>query len=256
MRVSVTLGFTSLANGLLQPGISEMLCSDTTIVPEAALDGAVIVVDLPVKSRGAEGRFVQSVWKYLFQQAVERRRDVGGSKRRPVFLWVDETQEFCSEHDSRFQATARSSRCAGVYLTQNISAFYAEGGTRGGVDAANGFLGNLNTKIFHANNDVATNNWASAQLGVSSQPKVSVSSNAEKQKQHGLLDWLFPKSTTGISVSSAHEPNVRPDEFTRLRTGGPANQGIVEVFFMMSGKRFQPEGRQYFKTTFQQELRR
>src|SRR5271169_2434316 len=99
---------------------------------------------------------VQSSWKYLFQTALERHTRTGDPRRRPVFLWEDEGQYFFSDHDHHFQATARSARVSRVVLTQNLHNFYKEFG-HGGIEAANSVFGNLNTKIFHANSDPATN---------------------------------------------------------------------------------------------------
>jgi hypothetical protein len=81
-------------------------------------------------------------------------------------LWADEAQNFCTSYDMQFQATARSSRACTVYITQNLPSYYASFGS--GEKAkyeTQAFLGNLQTKIFHANTDVETNQWAADIIG-------------------------------------------------------------------------------------------
>jgi hypothetical protein len=138
-----------------------MFCGRTSFVPEMAHYGAVIVLDMPVKTWQQDGIIAQHIIKYAFQRATERRGQIGGN----VFLWVDEAQLMLSDYDSEFQSTARNSRAATVYLTQNINMYHrAIGGTNPHY-AVRGLLGNLKTKIFHANDDVDTNKYAAELIG-------------------------------------------------------------------------------------------
>ena len=122
--------------------------------------GTILVIDLPVKEFGEVGLFSQVLWKIAFQRAMERRSLKGSP--RPVFLWADEAQYFVtSPNDMQFQTTCRSAGVATVFLSQNVSNFYAAlgNGERGKAEADSIFA-NLNTKIFHANGDPVTNEWA------------------------------------------------------------------------------------------------
>ena len=60
---------------------------------------------------------------------MERRDIETQSNPKPIGLWIDEYQQFCTHKtDSQFQATARSSWVATVYITQNINnIFYVMG---------------------------------------------------------------------------------------------------------------------------------
>jgi hypothetical protein len=92
-----------------------------------------------------------------------------------VFLWEDEAQHFYSTHDNDFQATARSSRVSRVVLTQNLPIFYKEFGAAG-PDTANSVFGNLNTKVFHNNDDPTTNEWTAKHFGMEIHTRYSFSS--------------------------------------------------------------------------------
>jgi hypothetical protein len=66
----------------------------TTITPNAISQGKIVVVNLPIKQFGAAGRFAGIVWKYCAQLEFERRKD----KRRPVFIFVDESHHFLTDY--------------------------------------------------------------------------------------------------------------------------------------------------------------
>ena len=99
-RSCVITAFSSMADVFVEPAINDLFCTQTTIIPENVLDGAIIVIDLPLLSGyEAVGLFAQSIWKYLFQKAIERRDDPDDECRRPAFLWIDEAQHFHSAND-------------------------------------------------------------------------------------------------------------------------------------------------------------
>ncbi|MBL0869732.1 MAG: hypothetical protein IBJ18_04055 [Phycisphaerales bacterium] len=262
-RSCLVTALTAMADAFVEPVLHELLCTDTTITPEAVMDGAVIVIDLPIKSYKSVGLFAQVIWKHVFQETIESRTDPNDPTRRPVFLWVDEAQFFRSPGDVLFQSTARSSRCATVYLTQNLPGFAAGGGgggSRGGsIDTETaGLLGSLCTKIIHASNDPATNAWAAEQIGKSTHYKASVSSGGarenDNQSQSGwvLLDLFRPRPAAHINTSSAIEFDVQPSEFTQLRTGSAKYNGFVDAYVVKAGTKFS-NGKHYFKGTFAQE---
>ena len=189
---------------------SEVGGGDNVLFPELCYDGVVIVLNFPVKEFGESGRAVQVVYKYLWQQAMERRPP---GKTRPCFLWVDESQNFATEYDMQFQATARSSRACTVFLTQNLPNYYAEIGNQHRV---NSLLGNLQTKIWHANSDPETNENAADVIGRSWQTKggESVSSGNESAS--------FSRSS-----QDSLEYDVTPQEFTMLPKEGRSMTGLL-----------------------------
>lgn len=236
-RSIIVSSFTSLADAFLRGQLYDLFCSDTTIVPDVTHGGCVIVLALPVKEFGDVGRFAQILFKHLWQQATERRRITGNST--PVFLWADESQFFVTSHDALFQTTARAARAATVYLTQNISNYYAVMGGEHAKASVDSFLGNLNTKIFHANGDPITNQWAADLIAKTWQTKTSFTSG--------------DRSSTSISKSL--EFQIDPIEFTRLRKGGPQNKLTVEGVVFQAGRDWSTR-QNFLRADFAQEQER
>lgn len=241
-RSSIVSMFTSMADNFLRRPF-RMLFSEPSpdgkhADPVLSLKGFVIVMNLPVKEFGNAGRAAQVVYKYMWQQAVERRKIFPNS--RPVFLWVDEAQNFATEYDMQFQATARSSRACTVYLTQNLPNYYAEMGGSHSKHRVDSLVGNLQTKIWHANSDPETNNHAADTIGKSWQEKVGMSVNAGADT-----------FSAGESVSQQYEYDVIPQAFSRLRKGGPLNDFEVQAYVYQNG-RVWSNGKTYLPATFNQ----
>lgn len=252
-RTSITLGVFALLDTFRGRDIPAIVSSDTNLTPESIMSGKIVILDLPLKEFGQTGLLVQSAWKYLFQMALERQANAGDPRRRPVFLWEDEGQYFFSEHDNRFQDTARSARVSRVILSQNLHNFYKEFGENGGA-AANSVFGNLNTKIFHANTDPFTNEWASKHFGQVIRTRLTISQNPPPPSR-GFFDsmrqWYEPTSNTGFSHGEQWEPAVRPEEFNCLRNGGRHNNFEVDAYVTWPGLADE-DGHHYIKTIFQQ----
>lgn len=204
--------------------------------PELTHHGAVIVMHLPVKEFGDAGRAAQVVYKYIWQQATERR-DVRKNPR-PVFLWVDEAQNFVNDYDMQFQATARSSRACTVYLSQNLPNYYAEMGNH---DRVNSLIGNLQTKIWHANSDPETNTHAAEVIGRSWQTRSGESQSIGGQSSFSL----------GESKQESFDFDVIPQTFTRLLKGGPENGNTVLGIVFQNGRTWE-NNRTYLLASFKQ----
>lgn len=251
-RSIIVSTFTSMIDVFQRNVLRELFSTTTTITPDAIADGSILLVDLNVKEFGEVGRLAQVLMKYLFMRAIERRPQT--EDMRPVFLWADESQNFVSEYDFMFQTTARSARACTCLLTQNISNYYATlGAGEDGKAQADSLLANLNTKIFHANGDSVTNEWAAELIGRSRQYFV----NSSQQHSASIFATLFGLNDgaqfTG-GVSEVMEYEVPPRAFTSLRKGGFANRGLVDAIIFQGGRRFAAGGRTWLKTTFQQKL--
>ncbi|WP_160118551.1 type IV secretory system conjugative DNA transfer family protein [Chryseotalea sanaruensis] len=210
----------------------------SNIEPEDCLRGAIIVLNLPVKSYGKVGRDAQIMFKYIWQRAMERRDPKYG--QRPVFLWADESQNFLHEHDADYQATARSSRICTVYISQNLPNYYANMGGEKSEYRVKSFLGTLNTKIFHANADIETNTYSSTLIGEAEYERKSIGATA------GV------NNISGSQTSSTHtEKIVRPEVFVKLKTGGSNNDGVIEAYIHRPGAPFST-GDNHLKTKFNQ----
>lgn len=224
--------------GLAEPFISGILrkhfSRGTNLYPEITHEGKIIILDFPVKEYLQAGVYAQGIFKLLWQQATERRNIT--QYPLPVFLWVDESQLFLSDYDQIFQTTARSSRACTVFLSQNISNYYVSIGGKNPQSRADSLLGNLSTKIYHANNDAVTNEWAARTIG---KAFLNVSSINVGKGQ-----------TTGMSQQLQFQ--VEPREFTTLRSGGKANNLEVDGVVTIAGRKWS-NGRNFLNAVFIQK---
>lgn len=247
--------FTSMLDVLNRGILRELFCTTTNVTPEDTEAGRIILIDLPVKTFAEVGQFAQVLWKYAFQRSIERRNIEENA--RPVFLWADEAQYFVTSYDMQFQTTCRAARVATVLLTQNVSNFYAAlGGNEKGRSEAASLFANLNTKIFHANGDPVSNEWGSSLIGRSRQFMANGNNNYSADemwaKRNGAS--LFgPSASTTTGFSEAFEFEVQPAEFTRLRTGGPANGWCVDGVVFQNGRVFEHSGKTHLRVTFSQK---
>lgn len=209
--------------------------------PELTHRGVIIVLYLPVKEFAEAGRAVQVAYKYIWQQAAERRSVIPG-QTVPVFLWADEAQNFITNYDMHFQATARSSMACTVYITQNLPNYYAELGGENEKHRVDSLVGNLQTKIFHANSDPLTNDKAAEIIGKSWQYRQSTSQSAGREQ--------FNLSK---SMNQSFDYDVPPQLFTMLKKGGKANGGIVEAVVFQNGRIWSNQKSHLF-TQFKQTL--
>jgi hypothetical protein len=238
-----TVEFTCITflNRLMREPIYSLFCGGkTTVTPEDCANGKIVLIDLPVKIFDKAGRDAQILMKFCFQRAFERRKVYDTT--RMIFLFADEAQNFIHEHDALFQSTSRSSRVSTVYVTQNLPAYYANMGGKQGDERVKNFLGNFNTKFFHANADADTNKYASELIGDAYEEKLSVGQTKT------LRDV-----TQSENISLELKRIFRPEGFMRLLTGGQSNNYIVEAILHRQGKPF-ATGRNAIKVRFRQKM--
>lgn len=244
-RGSINATFQSVADMILHGVAWELLGRDSNIVPETTYkNGLVIVLDLSIQEYREVGRVVQSIWKTLFQQAVLRRNIE--TDPTPVFLWCDEAQSFVTTFDYEYLATARSARACTVYLTQNISNYHARLGqdAKSQVDA---LLGLFQTKIFHANGDYATNQYAADLIG----QKWTTTGSWSVQSGSGSRDDASHTSSS-YGQSESVQYKVLPTQFAALRKGGPANENQVEAVVFQGGRMWRASDDTYICVVFPQ----
>jgi hypothetical protein len=139
-------------------------------------------------------------------------------------------------------------------LTQNISNFYAAlGGTEKGKAETDSLFANLNTKIFCANGDPVTNEWAASIIGRSRQFFCN-SSNSYDEPDNWLANMAGYRGAahTSTGVTETMEFEVQPRAFTTLRKGGPANGWQVDAIVFQGGRRFVRSGKTWMKVSFAQ----
>lgn len=244
-RSNIVATFTTMADGFQRGVLRELFCTETTLQPEATHDGAVVIVDLPIKRYHDLGRQAQVLVKTLWQRATERRH--ADDSTRPVFLWADEAQYFVTRADWEFQATARSARAATVYLTQNISSYYAAIGGPDPRSATDSLLGNFQTKIFHANGDAVTNEWAERLFAKSWGHRTNTTTNKQDRAQQGS-----PGGGISTGTSESLDSEVLAQAFTTLRKGGPHNNLLVDGIVFQGGRIWRGTDRNYLPVTFSQ----
>ena len=212
---------------LLRDPVYSLFCRyKSNFTPDECIDkGKIIVLNIPVKTYHKVGQDAQLMFKYIWQRAMERR-DVKVNDR-PVFLWADEAQLFLHEYDAEYQATARSSRIATVYITQNLPNFYANMCGEKAEYRVKSFLGTLASKVFHANADIETNEYASSLIGEA------------YFEDHSRSVQMSADFNVSKSTSYKLERIVRPEEFVGLKCGGPQNKLQVHAYIHMQGKQLQ-----------------
>ena len=253
-RSSIVSTFRS-ASDLLNRGLLwKLFATDTTYVPEVCRNGAIIILDLPVHTHQKAGIIAQVLFKYVWQQAMQRP---SGGEERPVFLWCDEYHHFAVQADATFQSTARAYRIATVYMFQNLPILHAALGGQQAEPYVNAILGNLATRFFTANAEPQTNHWASETIGHTIQRLHSASSSTNRQEE-SLTNWLITgEDTASFTSQSGYSeqmlPQVQPQVFTRLRTGGPANNCEVDAIMFQTGRTFR-NGRTFVTVAFPQNI--
>ncbi|AUD02148.1 type IV secretory system conjugative DNA transfer family protein [Spirosoma pollinicola] len=224
-RSIITVSVSAFMFKLLREPFYSLFCRTvSTITPENCYEGKIVIINLPTKEYHKVGRDIQMAAKLLFVRAWEQR-DVRINPR-VCFIFIDEAQEFLTEFDAKFLTTARSSRIATVYLSQSLSNFYAVMGGQKAEYRVRSLMGNFGTKIFHANTDEATGEYASKLIG---------DAYFEDQTESVTVAQNFSQ-TRGRSLKL--ERVVRPEAFTKLLTGGPSNNLCVEGYIHRQGQSF------------------
>lgn len=224
-------------NGLLKRHFSTSVSPE--MKPELAYkEGKIFIMDISVKEYLLSGVLGQGIFKLAFQQAMERRvfpddDDIGP---RPVFLWADEAQNFYTSHDTLFASTARSSLVSLVNLTQNLPSIIVAMGEGQPRERAMSLIGNLSTKIFHANSDTDTNSFASKMIDQVKVKKGTYSKN---------------ENTVSTSFTRQLEYQILPGDFTTLRTGGHKNGKKADAIVTQTGETFSDD-KNYMLVTFDQ----
>jgi TraM recognition site of TraD and TraG len=250
-RGSIVAMFSTLAESLMRGKMRELFCEETSLTPADVLAGKIVVVNLPVKEWSEVGRMAAVLWKYCLQKAVERRSDNEDPVRRPLFVWADECQHFASRYDTLFQATARSSRVATVYMTQNYPSLIAAlGGVDIGKAATDSLLGNMGTKIFHANSDRDTNQMAAELVG----KRLQSLRNFGAGSSISLGGQASAGSSANRGRSEHMDFEIQPMEFSMLRKGGPENGNVSDALVFQNGRLWGATGRTWQKVAFRQRL--
>jgi len=236
-RQSIVATFTaSVAQHFCSEPMHRMFGGSTTFNPDNIFNGDVVVVNLPVLKYHDAGRFASVVWKYCTQLALQRRVN----RERPVFIFSDESHYFVTDHDQLFQTTARSARCAVVYLTQNLSNYLAESPGDAGRNRIASMAACLKTQILHQCSHDETRQAFSNTIG-----------------KHRLMQtretnsYGQGKPRYGENREPTDDYWVLPGEATSLKTGGQTNKYQVAAIVTKAGKCFR-DGKPALRVRFDQ----
>ena len=238
-RSSILATLTSITDPFNRSPLRELFGKETTFVPELCWErGKVVIHDAPTHRDGDIGLIQQLTHKFLFQKACQRRDT--RSNDRPVLLWQDEGQEFIlRHHDQQFQCVARSTLCANVVLTQNLSNIHT---TLAKKEEADSLISNFRNKFIFSVDDTLSMKECSELLG--REKKTFVSGSPGK---YDPLD-VWGGEPGGFSFSQQLQPRMEPSEFSALRR---ARRGVAECIQYQAGSAM-PDGRTYMRTMLRQ----
>ena len=255
-RSIIVSTFTAKVAGLLRWPLRELFFEgrDDRYSPQASMRstangrrGKIIIVNVPVKTYGEIGRLAQILYKIAWTRTADRRSGLFGSPvlpdgdasastdsslSSPVFLWADESQYFITPEDMLFQQTARSSRVATIYLTQNIGNYKAAIG-RGNEASVYSLLGNLQTKIFHTNGDPATNKFAEETFGKDWLPVESRSVTSGDTIQDGKVSMSASRNS---NQAMSYAEVVTTRDLTMLASGGTRYKKRIAALVFQAGR--------------------
>jgi hypothetical protein len=270
-RSSIVTTFTSTVYPFRTGKLRDLFCTDTNIVPEMTQNGAILIVNLPIKKFGKMGEAAQKIVKYLWQLSIEARpkqtrgwwiweKDI----RRPVALFADECQFFVSSYDDKFFSTARSARACGVYLTQDLPSFYARLAGAAGEHGAEALIGKFQTTIVHAGKDRTTNQAAADLVGKITMEQASTQQSDGRNSggggaQHTDDTTLSDNSGRNVgrsrTVSTYRDYAISPEYFTnQLRNGMKENRFKVDGIMVTIGRTWKHSKANFIKTEFNQKL--
>ncbi|MBK7854665.1 MAG: TraM recognition domain-containing protein [Bacteroidetes bacterium] len=225
----INFSLSSFLFRLMREPVHSVFCKTASnFSPDDCLDGKIILLDFPVKTYNKTGQEIQMMFKYIWQRAMEKR-DITKNDR-PVFLLADGAQTFFTLKRYDVSGNFTSARTITVYLSQNLHGYYAAMGGAKSEHRVKAFLGTLGTKIFHANADIETNQYASSLIG---EAEVEVKSTSDSSGQ------TFSHSETR---SGGFQKLLRPEMMMRLRTGGPSNGFLVDGVVHYQGRLLMKSG--------------
>ena len=238
-----------------------LFCSQTNIVPEVCREGAIIVLDIPIRKYGKMAAIAQQLFKLNWQLAMEN--SATGDDVRPCFLFADESQFVMNNFDAQHLSVARSSRSCSVYITQDKPSYFAAIKGDNAEAMADSLISKFQTRIFHANSDPVTNLYAAEICGKITQYQRS------KTRTGGMTTGISgtvnddasntggqggTSLTQGDTISTYQDFVFAPDYFAdQLRTGGPDNKRKVDAVIIRNGVNFKSTNKHYLKAEFPQK---
>ncbi len=208
---------------------------------------SVLIIDASTQEYGELGVCLQRMIKRALFESL-KTRDIS-QRPFPVVILQDEVQELI---DSRIEIellrTMRSRRVSMVIATQNLSNLKVAVGHEPQADSIAHAIAVLpGVKVMLANSDFETLSWCEKTLTSTPQIKSSFGTKDQSGEEKRAQGHSSGKSS---NFSMEFLPAVPACEIARLKTGGPANKGIVEAVITKMGP-FK-SGRNHIIVAFQQ----
>jgi hypothetical protein len=247
-RSNIESTWSGMASKFTYDPFRSLFCSGRVdFTPEQTThDRKIIVLDMPVLEYGREtSRLCQILVKIIFQRAWLRHQYKPGCCHG-AFLFQDEFALLMHKNEPHFHMVCRGSAIAPICITPNILNIAAEefGEQTPGAKTL-GFLGLLSLKIFHANNETLTNEYAANQIG---------------REYRDVSGWNMNSgennTSAGISASKQLVHLLEPIEFSRLIK--PDGENVLsQAIVYQSGRTFNvtrtarnPKGSNYLSMFF------
>lgn len=209
---------------------------------------SVLIIDASTQEYGELGVCLQRMIKRALFESLKTRDTSANSF--PVIIAQDEVQELLDAHtEPELLRTMRSRRVCVLLATQAISNItMAVGQSPQAESISQSICGLPGIKIMMANTDPETLSWCERTLTSTPQMKTSFGSkdqSSDEKKGQGK------SSGKTSNFSFEYQPSVHACEIAQLKTGGPANKGIVECFITKLGPPFK-SGKTNIKVAFKQ----
>lgn len=243
----------SQCNALLSPFLLspmyETVCGTSTFTPDMPLSGACVVLDAPVLTHQQAGILFQSL---ITMMVIEEALRASNAERVTAIV-RDEYQMLISdpEFEAMALSVARSHGLAFIAATQNIPLLHsAMGGDGIAEQQMLALLANHNTQLVLANRCSVTNKHFSDAFGSHIEQFVSVN-EVEPEEPSDLFSLVFGADNYRFSTSEQLVPRITPDDFLKLRRGGPAHQFLIDAYLTQGGQVYD-EGSPFQIVTFAQ----
>ena len=258
-KSSIETTFSGIASPLSYQPLQQMFSTDTTIDPAITHQGKIIILDLPTEYFGEAALYAQSLFKYCWQLATKRRR-LRSQSDRLAFCIADEFALFSTASDAEFLSTCRNHRAMMLAVIHGLPELASALGQTG----AKALLSQFRTKIFHACGDEETSLYAAKLIGETFQAR-TFTTEMLGESVPGRFNALWAKVvrrfgvrynvqfTTSTRHTDRYSYQVSPAEFSRLRTGGAANDFLIDAIVFQSGKIWE-SGKNYLPITLKQQI--
>jgi hypothetical protein len=205
LRTSITSTLSTSLDRFTHGRLARLFTQESNFLPgELTINGAILILNLPVLEWNEDGLIAQQIIKYAWQRVVLSRNALPPAFRdRLVCCFVDEAQAFLNSYDREFLSLSRSSRCCSVYLTQSIPSVIATIGGDHPKHQADALLAQFGTKIFCNNSCPETNRFAADTIGRAVQRRSTFSESESSGRSGGVNMGEGSNSGTnsGVSIS-------------------------------------------------------